>query len=208
MDFRERFHTQVKAAMKDFTDAQHLETVLLHDRWIPGRTLYLGDVVRHEGVLYEVKQPVVIALETQPPDAEGMLAVYRPIVLEAAGTMDDPIPFMMGMDVHLGLYYSYDGAVYIADADMLPCTWAPDSGIWQWKPVEDEAPEGDGETEPEPETEGEPETEAIPDWVQPYGAEGYQKGDKVRFDGKVWVSVFEGINVWQPGAYGWEEVEA
>jgi len=46
----------------------------------------------------------------------------------------------------------------------------------------------------------------IPDWRQPTGAQdAYMKGDKVRYDGKVWVSTVDN-NVWQPGVYGWDEV--
>ena len=44
-----------------------------------------------------------------------------------------------------------------------------------------------------------------PDWAQPTGAhDAYNKGDKVAYDGKHWVSTAD-ANVWQPGVYGWEE---
>ncbi len=45
-----------------------------------------------------------------------------------------------------------------------------------------------------------------PDWVQPTGAtDAYNKGDKVTYDGKHWVSTAD-ANVWQPGVYGWDEI--
>jgi hypothetical protein len=31
------------------------------------------------------------------------------------------------------------------------------------------------------------------------------KGDKVRHNNKVWISIIDN-NVWEPGVYGWEEV--
>ena len=44
-------------------------------------------------------------------------------------------------------------------------------------------------------------------WVQPLGAsDAYNTGDKVSYNDKIWVSTCDG-NVWQPGVYGWEEVE-
>lgn len=47
----------------------------------------------------------------------------------------------------------------------------------------------------------------IPDWVQPEGShDAYDKGDKVRHNDKVWVSTYDGKNVWEPGVYGWDEV--
>lgn len=46
----------------------------------------------------------------------------------------------------------------------------------------------------------------ILDWVQPTGAQdAYNTGDKVKHNGKTWVSTAD-ANVWEPGVYGWEEV--
>lgn len=44
-------------------------------------------------------------------------------------------------------------------------------------------------------------------WVQPDSTNPYAKGDKVTHNGKTWVSTVDN-NVWEPGAYGWEEVAA
>lgn len=53
-----------------------------------------------------------------------------------------------------------------------------------------------------------PDPEVIPDWEQPDSTNAYMKGDKVRFNGKVYESVIDN-NVWSPAAYpaGWKEVE-
>ncbi len=47
-----------------------------------------------------------------------------------------------------------------------------------------------------------------PEWTDPMGipANFYQQGDKVTYNGKHWVSDVNN-NSWQPGAYGWSEVE-
>lgn len=48
----------------------------------------------------------------------------------------------------------------------------------------------------------------IPDWKQPTGAQdAYQKGDRVRYNGRVYESVIDG-NVWSPADYpsGWKVV--
>lgn len=52
-----------------------------------------------------------------------------------------------------------------------------------------------------------PDPDVIPDWEQPDSTNPYMKGDKVRFDGKVYRSLIDG-NVWSPAAYpaGWEIV--
>lgn len=45
----------------------------------------------------------------------------------------------------------------------------------------------------------------IPDWEQPSSTNPYAKGDKVKHNGKIWISDIDG-NVWEPGVYGWTEV--
>lgn len=50
-----------------------------------------------------------------------------------------------------------------------------------------------------------PDEDVIPEWVQPESTNPYGKGDKVRHNGKVWISILEN-NTWEPGVYGWEEV--
>ena len=94
-----------------------------------------------EGVVYEVIQQVT-AIETQPPSAEGMLAIYRPLSVDSEtgeepdGTLENPYTYLDGMDVYNGKYYTYNGKLYLAKADMTPCVWAPDTaGLWQWEEV-------------------------------------------------------------------------
>lgn len=55
----------------------------------------------------------------------------------------------------------------------------------------------------------EPEPSTIPDFVQPTGGQdAYNKGDKVKFEGKIYESLID-ANVYSPSAYplGWQEVE-
>ena len=50
-------------------------------------------------------------------------------------------------------------------------------------------------------------TGEIPDWEQPDSTNAYMKGNKVKFNGKIYESVIDN-NVWSPTAYpsGWKEV--
>lgn len=113
----------------------------LFDEWQAGETYEAGYRLVHEGVVYEVIQQVT-AIETQPPSAEGMLAIYRPLSVnsetgeEPDGTLGNPYTYLDGMDVYNGKYYTYNGKLYLAKADMIPCTWAPGTaGLWQWEEV-------------------------------------------------------------------------
>lgn len=47
----------------------------------------------------------------------------------------------------------------------------------------------------------------IPDWVQPQGAhDAKQIGDRVKYNDKCWESTTPN-NVWEPGVYGWVEID-
>lgn len=125
-------------------DAQALEMPDLFPTWEQvledGKKLAAGRVISKDGQLYHIEQAVT-PIESQPPDGEGVLAIYRPINPEHAGTADDPIPWVYGMDCYAGKYYSYEGAVYMVaeGGDMIPCTWPPDTaGMWQWVKVDAE----------------------------------------------------------------------
>lgn len=49
------------------------------------------------------------------------------------------------------------------------------------------------------------EGEILP-WEQPDSTNPYMMGDKVTHNGTTWVSDIDG-NIWEPGVYGWTEVQ-
>lgn len=51
-----------------------------------------------------------------------------------------------------------------------------------------------------------PDEDIIVGWEQPDSTNPYMTGDKVMYDGKVWISTVDN-NVWVPGSYGWDIVE-
>jgi len=66
--------------------------------------------------------------------------------------------------------------------------WTPDVAVSLWSTASDPAIE-------------------FPEWSQPLGAhDAYQTGDKVSHNGKHWISTADN-NVWEPGVYGWNEIE-
>ena len=121
------------------TDTQALAMPSLFPTWeearAAGAALPEGRILSDGGRLYRVVQPVTPQAHQAPHDV-GMLAVYRPIDKAHAGTLADPIPWVYGIDCNTGLYYAYDGKVYLCKGDMKPCVWAPDTtGMWQWEKV-------------------------------------------------------------------------
>lgn len=68
------------------------------------------------------------------------------------------------------------------------------------------------EVVPEPEPEPDPEVDfedvviPAPVWEQPENEdEAYTLKDRVLHNGTIWVSTYDGPNLWEPGTEGWEE---
>ena len=129
-------------AATDVPDETALEMPDLFKTWeevlAEVKTVAENSIINDGGTLYRVVSPGgVLPQAHQPPHGEGMLAVYRPIDTVHAGTQEDPIPWVYGMDCTNGLYYSYSATVYLCKADMKPCVWAPGTaGLWQWEAVD------------------------------------------------------------------------
>lgn len=129
-------------AATDVPDETALEMPDLFKTWeevlAAGVTVAENSIINDGGTLYRVVAAGgVLPQEHQPLHGEGMLAVYRPIDTAHTGTLEDPIPWVYGMDCTEGLYYSYNATVYLCKANMTPCVWAPGTaGLWQWEAVE------------------------------------------------------------------------
>lgn len=50
-----------------------------------------------------------------------------------------------------------------------------------------------------------PDENIIPEWEQPDSTNAYQIGDKVTHNNKTWENIVAN-NVWEPGIYGWQEI--
>ena len=137
-----RLARRAAAAETAYTDEEALELPDLLPTWeealAAGKELAAGACLTKDGQVYRVVQAVTPQAH-QPPDGEGMLAVYRPVSPGHAGTADDPIPWEYGMDCLAGQYFSYEGRIYrvAAGGSMIPCVWAPGTaGLWQWELIE------------------------------------------------------------------------
>lgn len=51
-----------------------------------------------------------------------------------------------------------------------------------------------------------PDSETIYPWEQPDSTNTYSKDDKVTHNGRTWISIVDN-NSWEPGVFGWEEIE-
>lgn len=107
----------------------------MYDEWQAGQSYKQYKRVTYNGIVYEVQQQTT-ASEVYPPDAEGVLALYRPLSTDGSGTHEDPYVWIYGMDVEAGVYVTYNGQTYKAKSPMKPCTWTPGSDANVWETVE------------------------------------------------------------------------
>ena len=93
-----------------------------------------------------------------------------------------------GKDYEIGLRLYYDGKLYkVLQAHASHEAYTPDIAVSLYAEILN------------------PDPSVIPEWVQPSSTNPYMKGDKVRHNGKVWISAID-YNVFEPGVAGWEEV--
>lgn len=162
--------------------------------WVRYGENNLGDPILYQVLQDHTSQP------QWTPDAASSL--YKRVGVSADGTPKWVQPVGATDAYANGDIVEYNGKKYISTIDAN--VWSPD--VYGW-----ELYTGGGEVvdpQPiEPETPDTP-TDNIKDFVQPTGAhDAYAKGDKVRFNGKVYESVIDN-NAYSPSAYpaGWKEI--
>lgn len=121
----------IRAAAQTLPEDVAAQAPLLYPAW-DWQSCKRDMIVNYNGQLYRVLNTPT---DSRPPDAAGMLAVYRPIVPAHAGTTADPIPWVYGMDCKAGLYYSYADQLWLCKSDMAPCTWIPGTAPTMWEQV-------------------------------------------------------------------------
>lgn len=143
IDTRSRM-AMVQTANFTAAEFQTLAKARYFEEWQAGQTYEAGYRIQYEGVVYEVIQDVT-AQAHQTPATEGMLAIYRPLSLdeggeEHEGTLDDPIPWIYGMDTEKDKYYSYNGNIYRCVQAQKPSVWEPGAAgtaaIWEFVQAE------------------------------------------------------------------------
>lgn len=140
--------------------------------------------------------PVVPAMpKTEPGIDEIISAVKKMLATDASNLSDEEAlnvaalyptwSSKIGKEVSVGDRLWYDEKLYkVVQNHTVQQDWTPDTSAALYTQVS---------------------IEEWPAWVQPIGVQdAYNTGDKVTHNDKHWISNTD-ANVWEPGAYGWDE---
>lgn len=138
-------------------------------------------LVRHEAIFAKI--------QTKQQEIDAALAPVLEILTDEQATQHAALfpEWETGRAYGVGQRVRYGGILYkCLTAHTSQDTWTPTDAPSLWAVVLT----ADG---------------AILPWVQPDSTNAYKIGDRVTHNGKTWVSTVDN-NVWEPGAYGWDEV--
>lgn len=100
-------------ASANLPDEDALEAVELFPAWAPDTECKQDARLRHEGVLYRVRQRHT-SQAIYPPGAPGTEALYARVERPEQGdSPDNPIPYEGNLELYEGKYYAQEGVTYI-----------------------------------------------------------------------------------------------
>ena len=118
-----------------FDDATALKVKDLYPEWRAGLAVKAGDRYRHEDKLYKCRQAHTTKADWTPDIAPALWAV---IDAEHAGTLEDPIPAVAGMEYIKGKYYIEGETIYLmnregmADGESVVLHYLPSQLVGQY----------------------------------------------------------------------------
>ena len=205
--YAEQFRKAVQYFATTLPEEKALVVSSIFDEWAVNVKYVTGEWVAYgvnavgDPQLYQVLQDHTSAAQWTPDTATSL---YKAVGIDPSGIPLWVQPLGATDAYKLGDIVMHNGKKWKSSIDNN--VWEP--GVYGWEEVA--APTGGGGdsgggSTTEPET---PPAETIPDFVKPTGAhDAYKKGDKVKFEGKVYASLID-ANTYSPSAYpaGWKEI--
>ena len=94
----------------ELNDQLALKYSAMYPIWATGIAVEVGQRYQYGDKLYKVIQPHTTQADWTP---DATPALWTVIDVVHAGTIEDPIPAVAGMEYEYGKYYSEDGTIYI-----------------------------------------------------------------------------------------------
>lgn len=106
----EEYVETVETILPVLDDETAVKVKTLYPEWVAGKAYAVGDRLLYKDILYKVQQAHTSQADWTP---DIVPSLYVPIDETHAGTLEDPIPAVSGMQYEKDLYYVYDGVVYL-----------------------------------------------------------------------------------------------
>ena len=127
----------VDEAAGTLTDQQAAKVKTLYPEWVPGEAVEVGDRRYYppSDLLYKAIQAHTTQSDWTP---DATPALWSVLDVEHAGTQEDPIPAVSGMEYAKGKYYSEDGTIYLmnregmADGETIVLHFLPSQLVGQY----------------------------------------------------------------------------
>lgn len=115
--FKALMHFVVKEARKITDDQEALKVKCLYKEWDKqiGKEIQVGEYIQYDNQLYKVLQAHTVQEDWKP--GVGTESLFIKIDVEHKGTIDDPIPFKVNMEVFKDKYYIEDNILYVCTRD-------------------------------------------------------------------------------------------
>lgn len=121
--------------VEQLSDAEALEVEACFPTWesLIGESVTTGKRIWDDGHLWKVIQPHTVSREWRPADTASlytMVATYP-----EQGTIDNPIPFEVNMELISGKYYTEDSVLYLCTRDLVAAYWTLANLVGQYVEV-------------------------------------------------------------------------
>ena len=107
----------IEQASQSLEDSVALTAVELFPNWKElvekGVEVEKGFRFRHGNKLYRTEQPKYTFVDTYVPGAVGTESLFSKVDETHAGTLEDPIPYEVNMEIYQDTYYSQYDVVYL-----------------------------------------------------------------------------------------------
>lgn len=111
----------MEQAAQSLEDAVALTAVELFPQWKElvekGEEVEKGFRFQHENKLYRTEQPTYTFVKQYVPGADGTESLFSKVDETHAGTIEDPIPYEVNMEIYNGLYYKQNDVLYLCIRD-------------------------------------------------------------------------------------------
>lgn len=118
----EKLKQLAQAQVAQQTDEEALENIELFPTWqsLIGKQVEIGTRLYHDNRLWKVRQTHTVQEEWKPDVATSL---YVQVVADDSGTIDNPTPFEIGMELVEGKYYTEEGVKYLCTRSLAQSVW-------------------------------------------------------------------------------------